>query len=38
VGGKKKEIEVNLRKVEDRKEEDPLLQPGDYILVKRRIL
>jgi protein involved in polysaccharide export with SLBB domain len=38
VDGKKKEIEVNLRKVESRKEDDPLLQPGDYILVKRRIL
>jgi protein involved in polysaccharide export with SLBB domain len=38
VDGKKKEIEVNLRKVESRKAEDPLLQPGDYILVKRRIL
>lgn len=38
VEGKKKEIEVDLRKVESRKTEDPVLQPGDYILVKRRIL
>lgn len=38
VGGEKREIEVNLRKVESRKTEDPVLQPGDYILVKRRIL
>ena len=36
--GKKKQIDVNLNEVESRKSEDPVLQPGDYILVKRRIL
>jgi len=38
VDGTKKKIDINLKKVESRKSEDPVLQPGDYILVKRRIL
>jgi protein involved in polysaccharide export with SLBB domain len=38
VGGEKRELTVDMRKVETRKVEDPVLQPGDYILVKRRIL
>ncbi|HEX4823336.1 MAG TPA: polysaccharide biosynthesis/export family protein [Candidatus Polarisedimenticolaceae bacterium] len=38
TGGQKREIEVNLNKVEGRKAEDPKLEAGDYILVKRRIL
>jgi len=37
-GDQKREIEVDLRKIESRKAEDPALEPGDYILVKRRIL
>ena len=36
--GKKQEIDVNLKKVESRISEDPTLLPGDYIIVKRRIL
>jgi protein involved in polysaccharide export with SLBB domain len=38
VDGKKKQIDVDLRKVQNRKAEDPPLEPGDYIIVKRRIL
>ena len=38
VDGKKKQIDIDLGKVKSRKAEDPVLQPGDYILVKRRIL
>lgn len=38
IGQETMEEEVNLKKVEERKSADPLLKPGDVILVRRRVL
>ncbi len=38
VGQEMLEEEINLKRVEDRKDADPTLKPGDLILVRRRVL
>jgi len=37
-GDETSELVVNLKKIEDRKDPDPALLPGDVILVKRKVL